>query len=236
MRLYPSAPRQRQKTILGDVASLLTIAVFAWLGVTVYDNVAELASLGRGVRDAGGAVGDTGQEVASSLRGGLDSAADAIGQVPFIGPEVGEEIRAAGDSAADQLERRSGDARGRLVAAGDEGERRALQTARAMGWLAFLLPTALLLAWVLPARVREIRTRSAAERALATAPPEILARRAAYSLPYEALLRHTPDPFGDLAAGRHERLVAALAEHAHLAPLTAPPATSSAGGMENSTS
>jgi hypothetical protein len=236
MRLYPSAPRLRRRVILGDVATLISIAVFAWLGLTVYDNVAELASLGRGVRDAGGAVGDTGRDVATSLRGGLDSAADAIGQVPLIGPEVGAEIRAAGDSAADQLERRSGEARGRLVEAGDEGERRALQTARTMGWLAFLLPTAILLARVLPGRVREVRTRAAAERAFATAPPEILARRAAYSLPYETLLRHTPDPFGDLAAGRHEHLVAALAEHAHLAPLTGSPAARPAGGIENRTS
>ena len=39
---------------------------------------------------------------------------------------------------------------------------------------------------------------------------------AAFGLPCSKLLRHTPDPLGDLAAGRHDRLVAALAEDAGL--------------------
>ena len=41
--------------------------------------------------------------------------------------------------------------------------------------------------------------------------------RAAFSLPYGQLLRYTPDPFGDLAAGRHEGLLAAALEDAGLA-------------------
>jgi hypothetical protein len=46
------------------------------------------------------------------------------------------------------------------------------------------------------------------------APEEILAARAAYSLPYRELARYTRDPFGDLAAGRHAALLAALADDA----------------------
>jgi hypothetical protein len=41
-----------------------------------------------------------------------------------------------------------------------------------------------------------------------------LARRAAYSLPYATLVAHTRDPIGDLLAGRHEGLLAALSEDA----------------------
>lgn len=44
----------------------------------------------------------------------------------------------------------------------------------------------------------------------------LMASRAAFALPYATLLRHTPDPLGDLAAGRHDRLVAALADDAGL--------------------
>src|SRR5438270_134525 len=77
----------------------------------------------------------------------------------------------------------------------------------------------LLLALTLPRRVGRVRRMTAAERALRGAPREILAARAAYSLPYTALARHTRDPFGDLAAGRHEGLLAALAADAGTPPL-----------------
>jgi len=40
--------------------------------------------------------------------------------------------------------------------------------------------------------------------------------RAAFSLPYAELVRHTRDPFGDLAAERHDALAAAALEEAGL--------------------
>ena len=40
--------------------------------------------------------------------------------------------------------------------------------------------------------------------------------RAAFALPYEQLLAHTRDPLGDLAAGRYDGLVDAIAEDAGL--------------------
>jgi hypothetical protein len=55
---------------------------------------------------------------------------------------------------------------------------------------------------------------TAAGRMLHGGPPEILAARAAYNLPYRALARYTADPFGDLAAHRHAALLNALAEDA----------------------
>ena len=44
----------------------------------------------------------------------------------------------------------------------------------------------------------------------------LLARRAAFGLPYCVLLRHTRDPLGDLAAERYDGLVAAALEDAGL--------------------
>jgi hypothetical protein len=38
---------------------------------------------------------------------------------------------------------------------------------------------------------------------------KILASRAVYSLDYQTLLDYTPDPFGDFASGRHDRLARA---------------------------
>ena len=40
--------------------------------------------------------------------------------------------------------------------------------------------------------------------------------RAAFTLPYDDLLRYTPDPFGDLAHERYDALVAAALEEVGL--------------------
>ena len=50
----------------------------------------------------------------------------------------------------------------------------------------------------------------------------LLATRAAFHLPFGTLLRHTRDPLGDLAAGRHDALVAAELEDAGLLDRSAP--------------
>jgi hypothetical protein len=176
---------------------LLLIAVFAWLGLKVHDSVAELAGLGRGVRDAGAAVDST-------ARG----AADAVSEVPLVGAAAGDALRRVGAEQARRLD-----------AAGREGEEQALETARLLGWLAFLAPTVGLLAAVGPALVRQVRARRAARRLLGDGPLDsereaALARRAAYGLPYTVLERHTRDPIGDLLAGRHEPLLAALRDDA----------------------
>ena len=92
--------------------------------------------------------------------------------------------------------------------------------ARLLAALTFGLPTLLLLANYLPGRLTQARRLTDAASALrGDLTPErqaALAARAAYSLPFGALLRHTRDPLGDLAAGRYEPLVAALMEDAGL--------------------
>lgn len=205
-----------------DALRLLLIACFAWLGFTVHDGVAELAALGRGVQQAGTAVESTAQDAAGALRNGFGSAAGAADGAPVVGDDVANALRAAGEAAADPVEQ-EGVARAReLVAAGRDAEEKVLDTARLAGWLTFLIPTILLLALALPGRIREIQRRRTAEALLTAAPmdPERaahLAARAAYGLPWEVLARHTRDPIGDLIAGDHAKLVAALgAEEAGL--------------------
>ena len=67
----------------------------------------------------------------------------------------------------------------------------------------------------LPWRVRRLRRVRAAHRVArsrSVPPPvaeKILAARAVYSLDYQTLLEYSPDPFGDFAAGRHDRLARA---------------------------
>jgi hypothetical protein len=217
MTFYPR--RRRTATLARDAATILLVVLFAWIGVKVHDGVAELASLGRGLQDAGSAVGGTARDAADAVRGGFGSAADALDGTPLIGGDVAGALRSAGDSVTAPVESAGADSARRLIAAGRDSEAKAYRTANLLGWLTFGLPTLLLLGLRVPPRIRQVRDLTAARRVLYAAPLDPdrereLARRAAYSLPYAALLAHTPDPIGDLLAGRHEGLLAALREAA----------------------
>jgi hypothetical protein len=201
MRLYPDLPARRTATILRDVATVLAVVLFAVLALRVHDRVDALSAAGRGAQDAG-----------RSVQRGFDSAAGAVGGLPVVGGQLSGALSGAGDASG-----------GEAIEAGRAGEQAAHDAARLLGWLTFLLPTGLLLARVLPPRVSQVRALGSAERALrlgdaAPGHTRLLASRAAFALPYATLLRHTPDPLGDLAAGRHDRLLAALAEDAGLRP------------------
>jgi hypothetical protein len=165
MTLYPSVRRRRNTTLAGDLAVLLLIVLFAWLGLRVHDAVAGLASLGRGLQDAGAAVGTTARDAAGAVRDGFGAAAGAAGAAPVIGGSLEGALRQAGASAAQPLQREGEAQARRLVAAGKEGEARALRTAKILGWLTFLGPTLLVLTRWGPPRVRQVRTLTAAPRA-----------------------------------------------------------------------
>jgi hypothetical protein len=191
MRLYPQVPSQRARTLVADLVVLALLALFAWLGVKVHGTVDELAVLGRGVADAGNAV-----------TGGFERAADAVDGVPVVGDELADGLRGAGRGTG-----------GNVAEFGREGEERVHRAATLLGVVTFVVPALLVLLQAVPARLALIRRLTAANRALARPHSDdelrLVAMRAAFSLPYAELLRHTRDPFGDLAAGRYEALVAA---------------------------
>lgn len=204
MRLYPEVPSRRLATVLADVAVLALLVLFAWIGLQVHDAVDRLAVLGEGVRDTGTAV-----------QGGFDSAADAVDDVPVVGGEVADGLRSAGEGTG-----------GDVADLGRRGEDAAHRLANLLGFLTFALPSGVLLATTLPDRIALVRRLTTASRVLAS--PEIrerrelIAMRAAFGLPYAQLLEYTPDPFGDLAAGRYDALVAAAMEDAGLVAPRAP--------------
>ncbi len=115
--------------------------------------------------------------------------------------DVGEKVPLVGDPDAD---------------AGKSGEDGVHRLANALGLIVFGLPAAVLLAWFLPPRLRQVRALTAADRVLRGAEPRAIAMRAAFSLPYGELLRFTRDPLGDLEAGRYDPLVAAALDDAGL--------------------
>ena len=168
------------------------------VGLKVHNAVDKLAVLGTGVADAGGAV-----------RSGFGSAADGVDGIPVVGDQLGEGLRTAGSGTGGPVEK-----------AGREGEQSAHDLADLLGVLAALLPSALLLVYALPPRIRQVRTLTDASRVLKDpsdrARRELIAQRAAFALPYGTLLRYSRDPLGDLHAGRLDPLVAAALEDAGL--------------------
>jgi hypothetical protein len=199
MRFYPEIPSQRLAVLARDVAVVLLLVLFAWLGVVVHDAVDRLAVLGEGVRDAG-----------TSVERGFGRAADAVGETPVVGDDLADGLRGAGEGTG-----------GNVADFGREGEERVHRLALVLGLAMFGVPAALLLLQAVPPRIAQVRALTAAGRALGAGDGErrrFLAMRAAFSLPYAELLEHTPDPFGDLAEGRYDALVAAVLEDSGLRP------------------
>ncbi len=200
MRLYPNLPGRRLDLMARDLATLLALVLFAKIALEVHDAVDRLAILGEGVESAGNAV-----------TGGFGSAADAVDGAPLVGDEIGDALRGAGEATG-----------GETADLGRGGAGAAHDLADLLGLVFFLFPSALLLLWALPPRVRQVRRLNAAASVLRdpSSPErrELLAARAAFGLPYGTLLQYTKDPIGDLQAGRFDALVRAELEQAGLRP------------------
>jgi hypothetical protein len=192
LTLYPSLPSARRSQILRDVLVLVLLAFFVWVGVKVHDLVAALAVLGHGITETG-----------TSVQGAFDNVGNAVANVPIVGGALGDAFHGAGDGTG-----------GNLADLGREGEDAVYLLARTLGIVTALLPISVLLVAVLPRRIRVVREMSSARAVsgIDLADPErrrLLAMRAAFGLPYRELLPWTKDPFGDLASGDYDALVAA---------------------------
>jgi hypothetical protein len=200
VRFYSDIPARRTAAIVSDLLVLLLLVLLAWLGLRVHNAVAEIASVPRGVGDAGGAI-----------QRGFESAGDAVGDVPVVGEPLAGALQDAGEGAG-----------GEVAQAGREGEEDVNDLANVLGVFFFVLPAAALLWRYLPDRIADVRRLTAAARAIGPSltreRERTLALRAAYGLPYERLVRYTRDPFADLESGRYDGLVAAALDDAGLRP------------------
>jgi hypothetical protein len=192
LTLYPDVPSARRSQILRDLLVLALVVFFVWVGVKVHDLVAALAVLGHGVTETG-----------NSVQGAFDSVGDTVANIPVVGGALGDAFHGAGDGTG-----------GNLADLGRQGEDAVHLLARTLGIVTALLPIAVLLVAVLPRRIRTIREMSSARAVsgIDLDDPErrrLLAMRAAFGLPYRELLPWTKDPFGDLATGDYDALVAA---------------------------
>ena len=203
MRLYPDLPAARTRQVVYDLLVILLVVFFAWLGMKVNNTVDDLAVLGRGVKDAGGAV-----------QGSLSDAGNAVAGVPLVGGDLKSALTDAGAATG-----------GNVQSAGSAGERAVEQTAQVIGWVTFGVPTLLLMIGWLPWRLRRLRRLNAAAAVLRGGEDlerrRLMAMRAALGLPYGDLLPYTRDPIGDLVGENYEPLLRALYADCGLRP---PPA------------
>ena len=175
---------------MSDLVSVLLLVLFAWLGERVYHDVNALSQLGVGIGDAG-----------RSIRAGFSAAASAVSSIPLAGGALGGSLRGAAGSWG-----------GGLTTIGQSAQRATHHLAIVLGLLMWATPSSILLVAVLPGRVREFRARHRTSLLLnggSQQSKRLLAVRAVLTLPDEALFAHTPDPGGDLLAGRYDALVAA---------------------------
>jgi hypothetical protein len=200
VKLYPDVPARRTRTILADVVVLAALALLVAASAWVYDAVMELTVLGTGVKDAGTVIED-----------GFTSAADAVDGIPLVGDDIAGGLENAGAGSG-----------GELAGLGEQGEDRVHRLAIVLALTTFAFPALLLLLIAAPRRIRQVRDLTAADAVLSDVATdehrELLARRAAFGLPYAALVPFTRDPFGDLDAGRLDQLVAAALDDAGVRP------------------
>ena len=211
MRLYPTLPSDRTRTIAGDIIVVALIALFAWSGIKVHDTVSGLTSITTGVRDAG-----------TSVQSGFADVAGAVDGIPIVGGALADSLKTTGGATG-----------GNVISAADAGETAVNDTATILGWVTFALPTLVLMAFFIPLRGRQIRRLTNAHHALggpvSAERRRLLAMRAAFGMDWGDLRPFTKDPLGDLEAGRLEPLIAALYADAGLAPPPAPGAAVASG-------
>lgn len=202
-KLYPETPRKRRSAVTRDVLTAAALALFLVMGLGVRAAIDRLAVLGEGVERAGTTVQDA-----------FDEAAATVGGLPLVGDTVAEGLTGAGEGTG-----------GNVAELGQDGQDQVHRVANVTGLVVFAVPAGLVLLVAVPGRVREVRALNAAARVLVGVDDpdrrRLIAMRAAFDLPYAVLLRYSDDPFGDLAAGRYDGLVAAAREDSGLAELPA---------------
>ena len=192
---YSEARSMRAREIASDVATWLWVALWAVIGSRIHDAIAQFSAAGQILQDGGANLGRAGAELG-----------DALGGVPLVGQTLDDIATGALSTAGTPF-----------VVAGQELEDLLILIARL---LAALVVAVMLIPWLsryLPWRAQRLATLRAATRAIRHAPVDVapavleqaLATRAVNRLDYEELLAFTPDPFGDFAAGRFDRLARA---------------------------
>jgi hypothetical protein len=204
MTFWSEVPSARAREVVADVATWTWVSLWVVLAFRLYSRLAEFAEVGRAIGRGGTNIQSAGGQIA-----------DSLGGLPFVGEQVRGLTRSAFGSAGEPF-----------ISVGGQLEQLLLMIAALLGILVLAVT---LLPWLnryLPWRARRLAELRAAHRAIYLAPravpdadvQRLLASRAFHRLTYRELLAHSPDPIGDFAGGRHDRLARAELESVGLRP------------------
>jgi hypothetical protein len=193
-KIWSETPVARVKEQVADVATLAWVVFWGNLAWQLFQLLAGFAQAGRTIHSGGQAMIQGGRDLGESLSG-----------IPLIGEGARDIVRNAFAGAGTPMSQ-----------FGTDLERFILIVATL---LALLFALATLGPWLgryLPWRWERLRRVRAAHRVIRTNSKvgkvkidEALAMRAVTRLDYSTLLEFTPDPLGDWARGRHDRLARA---------------------------
>ena len=194
IKIWSELPVARTKEQVADVATLLWVLFWGSIVWQLFQFLASFAEAGRTIRSGGEQMVQSGRDLGDSLAG-----------VPLVGSQLSDIARSAFAAPGEPLSE-----------FGSQLEQFILVVSVV---LALLLALVTLVPWLnryLPWRWKRLRRVRAARRAIRTVPravdasiERILAMRAVSRLDYSTLLGYTPDPLGDWANGRHDRLARA---------------------------
>lgn len=208
IKVWSELPAARAKEQVADVATLVWVVIWGSIVWRLFQFLASFAEAGRTIRDGGASMILSGRDLGDSLAG-----------VPLVGPQLGD------------IAREAFAAPGRPLADfGMQLEQFILVVAVALALILALVTLEPWLVRYLPWRWERLKHLRAGHRAIRTAPDlevatmeRLLAMRAVTRLDYSTLLDYTPDPIGDWASGRHDRLAQAELASVGLSPRSAPP-------------
>lgn len=194
IRIWSELRVARLREQVADLATLAWVALWGTITWQLFLFLASFAEAGRTIRAGGTTMIDSGVDLGASLAG-----------VPFIGPQLQGVARDAFAGAGRPLSD-----------FGTELEQFIVVVAAVLALLLALVTLAPWLTRYCPWRWERLRRTRAGHRAIRVAPDadagkvqEALALRAVARLDYSTLLEFTPDPLGDWASGRHDRLARA---------------------------
>jgi len=193
-KIWSETPVARVKEQVADIATLVWVWFWGNLAWQLFQLLAGFAQAGRTIHSGGQAMIQGGRDLGESLSG-----------IPLIGEGVQDIVRNAFAGAGKPMSQ-----------FGTDLERFILIVATLLVALFALATLGPWLARYLPWRWERLQRVRAAHRVIRTAPKvsqlqveRALAMRAFSRLDYSTLLEYTPDPLGDWAKGRHDRLARA---------------------------
>ena len=211
LKIYPDRRWPAFLRVVADTSVFVWTVVWAYLGFLIYQTVMGLEVIADGIKNTGMTFNQWIAAFRKAVPGGI----------PILTKFL--------QDTADTLRHYSGDP---LVAAGQNIHDAIIKVAIILALLVALPPIILVLAPYAGWRWRDMRetgaalafVRIASMTGRADAARAVLAYRAVSSLSFRQLMRASPDPVGDLAEHRYDRLATAMMKRAGLDPTRlAPP-------------